>query len=180
MRTDTSVNTVELSPLNRIYRHYGSPRFLKYKQAPVSGTRMMKPLGGGLWASPVDSDRTWHQWCIDEHWNEDSLQEYFDFQLTNNAKIFVINSADDFFKFLYMFPSDRILEEYEKIIYKPFVTADKREVVCYPDYLKVSQMYDGVEVNISRDYDLYYRMYGWDVDSIVVWNYDVIEELKTK
>lgn len=177
MRTDTSVNTVELSPLDRIYRHYGSPRFLKYKQDPVSGTRMMKPLGGGLWASPVDSNRIWHQWCIDEHWNEDSLHEYFDFQLTNNAKIFVINSDDDFFELIKKYPG-RPTDTFERSLYSSY--DEHREVEFFPDYLEMIKDYDGLEVNISKDPRLYHLMYGWDVDSIVVWNYDVIEALKTK
>ena len=42
---------------------------------------------------------------------------------------------------------------------------------------KLAEIYDAVEVSISSDFDLYYKLYGWDCDSIVIMNPDVVVEL---
>ena len=46
------------------------------------------------------------------------------------------------------------------------------------DFEKLSKEYDAIEVNISECRDLYYSLYGWDCDSIVIMNPDIIEEIK--
>ena len=168
------MDSEKLSPLDRVYRHYGDGIFLKEKQEQVLGTRMMKPLGGGIWASPVDSDVTWDVWCSNEHFHEDSLAHHFEFRLRPEARIFVINNDDDFFEFIKKYPG-RPTDTFEKKLYSSF--DEPREVECFPDYIKATKDYDGLEVNISKDPRLYHLMYGWDVDSIVIWNYDIIEEL---
>ena len=45
------------------------------------------------------------------------------------------------------------------------------------DFEKLAETYDAVEVSISSDFDLYYKLYGWDCDSIVIMNPDVVVEL---
>ena len=45
------------------------------------------------------------------------------------------------------------------------------------DFEKIYQKYDAVEINISSDYMLYYFLYGWDCDSVLVMNPDVIKEM---
>lgn len=41
---------------------------------------------------------------------------------------------------------------------------------CNLDFEKLSKEYDAIEVFISEDRDLYFSLYGWDCDSIVVMN----------
>ena len=47
---------------------------------------------------------------------------------------------------------------------------------CFLDFEKLSKSYDVIEVNISADRDLYWELYGWDCDSILVMNPSVIVE----
>ena len=47
------------------------------------------------------------------------------------------------------------------------------------DFEKLAETYDAVEVNISSDFNLYYQLYGWDCDSIVIMNPDIIVELSS-
>ena len=54
------------------------------------------------------------------------------------------------------------------------------------DFEELAKEYDGIMVWIYRSSDIdltrmsfdgiYYRMYGWDVDTLVVFNPDIIEE----
>ena len=37
--------------------------------------------------------------------------------------------------------------------------------------------YDAILVNISNDHNLYWALYGWDCDSLLVLNKDVVEEI---
>ena len=46
------------------------------------------------------------------------------------------------------------------------------------DFEKLSHKYDAIEVNISSDDELYYKLYGWDCDSILVMNPDVVQEFQ--
>ena len=43
------------------------------------------------------------------------------------------------------------------------------------DFEKLAEIYDAMVVYISADYNLYYRLYGWDVDSVLVFNPNVVE-----
>ncbi|MFR3519297.1 MAG: hypothetical protein ACLTT4_12785 [Coprobacillus cateniformis] len=45
------------------------------------------------------------------------------------------------------------------------------------DFEELKRQYDAIEVNISNDYGLYWKLYGWDCDSILVMNSDVVVEI---
>ena len=55
------------------------------------------------------------------------------------------------------------------------------------DFEELAKEYDGIMVWMYRSKDIdeearmfdgmYYRMYGWDVDTLVVFNQDIIEEV---
>lgn len=42
------------------------------------------------------------------------------------------------------------------------------------DYEELATEYDALEVLISEDHELYFNLYGWDCDSIVIMNPEVI------
>lgn len=161
-----------------IFRHYGHESFRRSRSTTEVETHpvmKMKP-SYGLWASPVESDISWYRFCVDEHFHEDTLSKYFDFTLAEDAKIFQINSLVDLQLLLMNFPGEKIGSW--KLIYQP--PSSSNTLPWFPDYSKVAEEYDGVQVNISSDSSLYYWMYGWDVDSIVVWNKDVIVPIEVE
>lgn len=77
--------------------------------------------------------------------------------MSNGAKILVINNI----KLLDKLPQN----EENHIVNKLFVTLD---------FEKLSRQYDAIEVLISEDNRLYELLYGWDCDSILVMNPNVI------
>ena len=120
---------------------------------------LTKPMGG-LWASDLDAVRGWKDWCDDNEFRECEKDNSFKFMFTIDAKILTINSSND-------------LENLPK-------GEDKYGMSSWVilNFEKIYQEYDAIEVNISSDGMLYYRLYGWDCDSILVMNPDVIQEIK--
>ena len=136
-----------------IYRHYGSDHFDKNLFNQIINVNRNKPHGG-LWACDADND-PWYTFCKLNDFKLDSLQHYFDFKIKPNAKYLVIDH-EKVSKHLPLVYFD-ILDEY------------------YFDFEYLSEMYDVIIYNLG--YSLHPDFYGWDVNSILVMNPDVIEEV---
>ena len=161
----------------KIYRHYGNDHFDPDLIPEVTKTRNMKP-DGGFWASPLNSKRSWYDWCVREQFNEEELNTYFDFKLKSSANILYIRSEKDVKSMIERFPG-RTMEPSENWIYAPGRTKEENYLRNFPDFVVISKEYDGVELDISSCSELYHWMYGWDVDSIVIWNKDIVVPLHT-
>lgn len=150
--------------MDRVYRHYGSSVFDISKFRSVTNrpgiTFTNKPYGG-LWASPVDSDDDWYNWCLSEDFNIESLDEYFDFTLKENSKILSINAVSDLNK----------ITDCIEIIHYCYVTVR----IDFESLIKAG--YDAIYV--PYNYETCQIFYGWDVDTLLVLNPDCIglEEL---
>lgn len=116
---------------------------------------MSKPRGG-LWASDIKAKYGWKDWNKSENFTECSKENSFIFTLSDDANILHINSIKD-------------LDSLPKIKSKFGLTS---WVVL--DFEKLAEIYDAIEVNISSDYNLYYKLYGWDCDSIIIMNPDIV------
>ena len=151
-----------------IYRHYGTDHFdpsmvlgPKAKQPGLS----IKPCAS-FWASPVNSERSWEDWCkCNGFWTGDESR--VDFELSPEAKIYRISSVEDWENLKDRFPG-RLRSELELRF------ADDSSHYADPDWIAVAEVFDGIEVSISSCPALYDAMYGYDVDSIAVWNPDVV------
>lgn len=146
--------------MSKTYIHYGHKHFDKLLFSPIKNMHSLTKPMGRLWASDVDAVRGWKDWCDDNEFRECEKDNSFKFMFTIDAKILTINSSND-------------LENLPK-------GEDKYGMSSWVilDFEKISQEYDAIEVNISSDGMLYYRLYGWDCDSILVMNPDVIQEIK--
>ena len=146
--------------MNKIYIHYGHKHFENDKFTDIKNRVLNKPLGG-LWASPVDSEYSW------KNWNEESkvvkCQEFnsFKFTLKNNSKILKIDSH----KKACQLPIQKGFEEYD-------VASGAIAII---DFEKLAKEYDAIEVLISKDYQLYWYLYGWDCDTLLVFNKECME-----
>jgi hypothetical protein len=146
--------------MNKItYEHYfrgETTEFDKDLVTPIVnlGSGFTKPRGG-FWASRTDAEFGWKQWCEAENepWTPGVP---FIFTLTNDAKVLSIRSKDD-------------LEKIEK-----YRDTDKFALPAI-DFEAMAKDYDAMEVDGSA---LCWEFYGWDCDSIVIFNADVIEEEK--
>ena len=139
------------------YIHYGHSKFdiNQFKQI-VNQIEFTKP-SGGLWASRINSEYGWKDWCLSNEYSGSTLDKHFNFSLEKTAKILTISNCNQ-------------LEELPK-------NKDCKIVsnlwVCL-DFEKLSEQYDAIEVLITEDNQLYYKLYGWDCDSILIMNPNII------
>ena len=145
------------------YIHYGSTTLLPIK--PIVNENYFTKPKGGLWASPVNAKFGWDDWCKREHFRKNTKENSFRFVLKDNAKILHIYSVAD----LDALPKQK-------------VDIDSG-LMCYLDFEKIEKDYDGVELHLSEekfgDNDicsgLYFKLYGWDCDSIIIFHNDAIK-----
>lgn len=147
--------------MSKKYIHYGHKNFDREKFGNIRNYKGFTKPYGGFWASPVDAEFGWKEWCEREDFRECSLGCSFTFTLSPEAKVLYI---DDVGK-LNGLPE----AEYE------FALSEWRLL----DFEKLlEQGYDAVEMNLSSDGRLYWALYGWDCDSILILNPDIVEVLE--
>lgn len=152
--------------MSKTYIHYGNDHFdivtMKSLIEDAEKNRSLQFMNKccGIWASPTDSNWTWKDWCESENFHTERLETHFTFTLKPEARVLYVESSDD-------------VEEYTKP--SSFESFAFRR---YIDFDKIKKEYDALEICHDKDYnDLHYSyFYTWDVDSILVWNPDVIEE----
>ena len=142
------------------YIHYGSGAFDTKRFNPIKDRLgFVKPFGG-LWASPIDSRNSWKDWCIANEFNLDALSTYFTFKLKPGTRVAMIKSRKDL----------------EDLWIGGYVTIDGK--YSRPNYLiKFEKLlkdgFDAVEVKLNDS--LYWDLYGWDCDSILILNPDCMD-----
>ena len=149
-----------------LYIHYGDSAFSKAKFGPVKNRnfKWVKPdYKSGLWASPINSKWGWKDWCESEEFCTERLNKCFRFWLTNDAKVAHIYSVQDLID----------LGGYKDDM-------SRRYDMCYLDFEKIARKYDAIELHLCYDgehinQDLYFALYGWDCDSLLVLNPDVVK-----
>ena len=163
--------------MKEIYRHYGHSKFDKSLFCPISNREFSNKPHGGLWSCPTkDVEIDWKSWSKSNEFALDKLKEHFDFKLKNDAKILKIRDIKDLEK-LPRVSNERI---------KDLLEFDRMNSDI--DFEKLAEEYDGMLVYMYRSKDLdikerffdgiYYKLYGWDVDTLLVFNPDIIEEVK--
>lgn len=130
-----------------MYIHYGNTHFDPDLVAKVHNRPLWtKPLGG-LWASRVDAKFGWKDWNAVNQLKECVEENSFTFLLTEDVKVLEIRSVEDLDGLLT--PSGM---DFEQLL---------------------SEGIDAVELFLESR-DLYYALYGWDCDSILIMNKEVI------
>lgn len=142
----------------RIYIHYGNKEFNKNKFNPIKNEEYWIKPKGGLWASPIDALFGWKDWCKAEDFRKCEKENSFSFSLPS-ANIYMIDSVDA----LHSLP---IIKNYDNVPIRLTVI----------DFEKCIELgYDAIELSISSDRKLYWELYGWDCDSILVMNPEKIK-----
>ena len=139
------------------WRKYDTDKYDPERFKPIENeTRFTKPHGG-FWACRKDDPDGWFSW--DPEWVGENFEKEnpFYFTLSEDARILTLSSTKD-------------LRGLPKTIdFAPRCYIDS----CYLDFEKLSEMYDAIEVtNIN---ELYYLLYGWDCNSILIMNPRVIQ-----
>ncbi len=142
------------------YIHYGHKHFSEKLFQKIKNNSMFPKPNGGFWGSPVVTAYGWKQWCKGHKFRECSEDNSFRFELTDDANVLHIRSMDDL-----------------KDI--PLVRED-RSWYCLDFEKLLKSGVDAVELHLSEDQDLllYWRIYGWFCDSILIMNKDVVREIK--
>lgn len=139
------------------YGHNGNKTYDPEKFREIKNQEFIKPVGG-LWASAVDATYGWKDWCEDQSYSECDPGNAFTFKLASWARVLVIDSTE---------------------VLKTLPKADPpfRSSNVFLDFEKIKESYDAIELLISKDQRLYYKLYGWDCDCILVLNKDAIKEV---
>lgn len=145
----------------KIWIHYGANAFNPEKMTENS-KRLFANKPNGLWASPTNRNAwTWEKFCKSEEFHLERLDKSFKFRVSRKAKILWVHKPEDVEKYTYVEDMGR---------YKT-----KRV-----DIKTIMNNFDGMALIHGKNYmELHYDVFGtWDVDSICIWNPDVIEEEK--
>ena len=141
------------------YIHYGSTKFdpTKFKRVKNTESLGIKPhYSTGLWASPINSEDGWYNWCMEEGFNVDRLDKSFTFSLTKDARIFTIDSQVDL-----------------KLLHTRGL-AGLRWFNFYLDFNKLRDVYDVLHLTNEGQWNTRmtttYSLYGWDCECILVMN----------
>lgn len=145
--------------MNNIYVHCGSKKFDINKFIKIHNIEgFVKPIGG-LWASPASSN-DWYNWCKSNNFR---IKKYsnskFQFKLADGTRLLYINDS----KQLNNLPTTE-----NEFLRFGFVALD---------FEKLSEIYDAIYVEFSADFNLYEKLCGWDVDSLLVMNPHIIQEI---
>lgn len=153
--------------LNTIFIHYGADAFDSDKFYPIKNS-WVKP-SGGLWASPKTSDRGWEYFCRIEDYKPESLNKSFEFKIKKNSRVCVIDSLFD----LHRLPS----YDTEGLYPRKYLDFEKLEI----DYDAIWLTWNGqCETRMPPEIlGCQFDLYGWDVETLLVMNKDIIELLNT-
>lgn len=137
------------------YIHYGANRFDLEEFKPIRNEPCFTKPMGGLWASDIEAPYGWRDWCEDEHFHMDQFEKFFQFHLSEDANVFFVDS-------------------HEKLEQLPQAEGSIPKWYLIDFEAALAQGIDAIEISISKCTELYWDLYGWDCDSILIMNKDVI------
>jgi hypothetical protein len=154
-----------------VYIHYGSNKYDPQKFKTIKNNLLFVKPEGGIWCSPENARYGWKEWCEDQEFHTDKLESHFRFTLAPHANILQINNKED----LNVLPKagSPVVngKEFPKSA-MPWVLLDFEKLLA--------DGVDAIQVNMSNDTatrfgeGLYHALYGWDCDSALIMNKDVI------
>jgi len=150
-----------------VFIHYGSKKFDITKFEDIKNQPFFVKPTGGLWGSPVNSEFGWKHWCEGSNFSECNEDNSFQFILDETANILEINSVKD-------------LDNLPRVK-SPIPGLKINSVVCL-DYERIlASGVDAIVLNMSKNTDrigdsLYFALYGWDCDSILVMNKNIVKQ----
>lgn len=159
----------------RRFVHYGSPAFDSERWNEIENDGLWIKPQGGLWASPVGAERSWWKWCQAERFHVDHLEEGFYFTLKKDARILEL-TPDNIWELPIVPHKAEYLREWRTM------ERARRSisVIMGVDFERLAQEYDVLECNMSKHPELYWHLYGWDCDCILVLNKNVTRGIENE
>lgn len=141
------------------YVHYGNTKYdsSKFKAIKNREFPFVKPYGG-LWASARNAKYGWKDWCEAEEFRDCDESNSFQFNIAETANVLNIHTIQDLSK------TPHVSSEHERLVYIDFEKL-------------VQDGVDAVELHLSDDSKLYWALYGWDCDSILIMNPEIVEPI---
>jgi hypothetical protein len=134
--------------------HYGATSFDVSKFGQIKNLSYFSKPKGGLWASAVDSEYGWKQWCKEAQFRDCEDDNSFTFELSPDAKILVIDSRSDF-------------DELPKV-------GNQLKVGDYLDFELLSSQYDAIHLTERGMWKTRMSLYGWDCECVLIMNSKII------
>ena len=144
-----------------VYIHYGDDTFRT--PDPIQNSKYRNKPRGGLWASREDAEYGWKDWCIAEEFRLDTFDWSFKFRLKDGARVLVLSEKEQ----LDVLPN-----------LNNFHSKDDPYMDCILDFEKLSRNWDAIE--LTNCWKFYWALYGWDCDSILIMNPDIVEIMEEK
>ena len=147
------------------YIHFGAPHFIPDLVQPIKNLAFFSKPAGGLWASPVDAEFGWIDWMNENDYlgRESITKSFFQFKLKPETRLLTITDVSQLANLPHRGDEDCFIED------KLFSAWQLL------DFEELAKSYDAIEVILSADWRLYHELYGWDCDSILIMNKDIIE-----
>lgn len=145
------------------YIHYGADKFDKDKFKPITNRfAWNKPLGG-LWASRENDPLGWYRWSIDNEFHEEALEHSFTFTLKPDANVYTIEKPKD----IYALSRSSKEDLWPHSFYPDFEECIRKGI----DAIEIIDIYG---TDSEGEDSVYMTLYGWDVNSILIMNPEVI------
>lgn len=149
---------------NPIYIHYGSTAFNSRQGFPIRNRDYWVKPEGGLWASRKDASFGWKNWCEEEEYRDCNVSNSFEFTLRNDANIAVISTLSQL----------QTLPEMKHVRFTPISYCIDFEECVRHGVDAIELCWYGEEYKKIKGEDLHFTLYGWDCDSIVILNPNIV------
>lgn len=149
------------------YIHYGAKSFNPEMNFPIKNQSFpwVKPKGG-LWASRINADFGWKDWCKVEEFRDCEIDNSFVFELSKTSNVKRISTTQQ----LHQLPNLNIDQSYNGID-SYYIDFEK----CLETGIDAIELcYYGDEYKSIRHGNLHFALYGWDCDSIVILNPNIV------
>lgn len=158
-----------------IYTHYGHTKFEPETFEPIKNRQMFNKPWGGFWASPNDAEFGWKQWNEREQFAETRDDNKIEFTLKPNTRVLELHSVKD---------AEEMIQKYKAPMPPEFDYLSQLgfggSMLINIDFEAIARDYDAIEYFISDDFGLYNTLYGWDCDSILILNKDVVVPIEER
>lgn len=166
----------------QIYIHYGAKEFNPAINFPIKNRpyRWNKPYGG-LWASRINSSFGWKDWVRRENFIKDcEINNSFMFVLSEVSNVKQISTLDQLFELPKINEDELCSGGLENIFCD---IPEQSQFGHYIDFEKclnsgidaIELCWYGNEYKYIRHGDLHFALFGWDCDSIVILNPDILQ-----
>lgn len=154
-QTVNQINYVSIAGKLRLnqFIHYGSSIYYPHKvNKPIKNQGWLNKPVGGLWTSPIDSNKSWENFCKSEGLEEFINKPYFIIKLKQRTKLLVINS----------YKNIKLLPTFEGIIQTTI------------DFINLANYYDAIWLTdkgqIETRFSSPISLHGWDCETLLIIN----------